>query len=148
MITESALYAGIRIRKHVASPPFSPVRTNQHWPRDGWKGIIYQVCLERRIKIADVMSNSRKRDVVACRWEIIRQMRETTGHNGKPVSQPAIGRRLGIDHSSVNYALRRMNGEPPEVVKNSSYRYGRRRSHKRLRDGSSSAVPRIIANEQ
>lgn len=131
MITET-VFAGIRIVKPM--PPFSPTRTNQHWPRDGWKGIIYHACLEHRVKIADVMSNSRQKPIVACRWEIIRRMRATPGHNGKAVSLPTIGRRLGMDHSSVLYALRRMEGVPPHIAKRSAYRYddGERHRLKRV----------------
>lgn len=137
MNTESVLYAGIRI----ALPPlpsFSPVRTNQHWPRDGWKGIIYQVCLEHRVKIAEVMSNSRQRHIVACRWEIIRRMRATPGHNGKPVSLPIIGRRLGIDHSSVLYALKRLDGVSPRDARLHISRYDDGARHRRNKRGMES----------
>lgn len=101
------------------APVFNPARSNERWPRDGWKGVIYEVCQKHRIKIADLMSGDRHQKVVDCRWEIIKRLRDR-GH-----SMTRIGSYLGLDHTSVRYALMRLQGADPSELRRCAYYYRR-----------------------
>lgn len=115
MNIHAGVFEGIRVP--VFQPRFSPLRTNQHWPRGGWHAIVYEVCLKHRVKVSDVMVGTRTRPVSACRWEIIRRMRDEITIKGLPLSSVQIGKRLALDYTSVMYALRRMGGESPTQAK-------------------------------
>lgn len=96
--------------------PFNPLRPGGHWTREGWKAVLYDVCVEHRVMISDVMAKDKRPHILECRWEVIRRLR------ADGASLPDIGRRLGLHHTTVLHALRRSEGRSARELKPSTYR--------------------------
>ena len=67
-------------------------------PRPG-KQILVEVAEQRRISVAELISEKAYKYLVDARWEAIRRMRDELGY-----SFPQIGRLLRRDHSTIIYA--------------------------------------------
>ena len=52
--------------------------------------------------VSDIMSACRARDICAARWHVMRRARDAG------LSYPAIGRAMGMDHTSVMHGLERL----------------------------------------
>lgn len=112
------------IRIPVRADTFKPTRRSQSWPRTGWKGIVYEVCLKHHVKIADLMTGSRSPAVTACRWEVIWRVRHELRVRGREPSAKQIGHWLDMHHTAVMYALRRRAGMPPKTALQKKGTYG------------------------
>ena len=62
--------------------------------------ILRQAAAEHEVTVADILSASRSRSVVAARWAVWRAL------TGRGWSRAAIARAFGVDWSSVHNALR------------------------------------------
>lgn len=94
---------------------FEPARTGEKW-NGGWRRVVYDVCLDHRVKIADLMVGDKRPAVVEARREIIQRLRYDCGYGVKE-----IGRYLALHRCTVSYALRRAEGIPARTLKPAAY---------------------------
>ncbi len=70
------------------------------------RAIVLDVCQERGVDWARVLSRARYQELTRARFEIWGRMRERTlTATGLPPSYPSIARLFGVDHSTVIYGV-------------------------------------------
>lgn len=69
---------------------------------EGWKRILREVSSSSLIHVRDILGKSRSKPIVAARQETCYRM--VTELN---MSYPAVGRRMGLDHSTVLHSVRK-----------------------------------------
>lgn len=96
---------------------FEPARKGETW-NGGWRRVVYDVCLDHRVKIADLMVGDKRPAVVEARREIIQRLRYDRHYSLKQICDC-----LSLHHTSVIYNLRRAEGVPARELKRWAYRY-------------------------
>lgn len=80
-------------------------RASDHLVRYGDIGaLVRRVAARRGVTLVELLGVDRTAHVVACRVEVMRALR------AKGWSQPAIGRLLQLDHTTVGHHLRKTRG--------------------------------------
>lgn len=70
--------------------------------------ILRETAAEHGMTVAAMLSRARSKPFVRARWDAIRELRATNTPNGLPRSLPLIGKVMGMNHTSLVYALRRI----------------------------------------
>jgi hypothetical protein len=95
---------------HFAFQEMDPVSP---WPMRGahWRLIAREVAQKHKVRVSDLLSNRRFKDIVTARHEAFWRCREETA-----MSLTQIGLRFNKDHTTVLHGIRRYEGQRVEEI--------------------------------
>jgi chromosomal replication initiation ATPase DnaA len=72
--------------------------------------LVRTIAAEEGVSFEDIMRRTRIHRVAKARWKVFAALKK------RGWSYPMIARPFGVDHTTVLYGVRRLNGAPPAIA--------------------------------